>query len=120
MRDISQRLKRHRLSRYAAPVDAVRRRLRWAWVLGGLWLVWIALVSDHSLLRIWKLGRENTRARQELEQVRAEIARLDAQSKDPKAGREMAEHALRERSGMARPGEIIYRIQGAGPDSLGH
>ena len=119
MRDISKRLNRYRLSRYAAPVDAVRRRLRWAWVLGGLWLLWIGLISDHSLLRIWKLGRENARATRELGQVRSEIARLDADARNPKASRDLAEHALREHSGMARPGEIVYRIQSTAPDTLG-
>jgi cell division protein FtsB len=119
MRDISSRLNRYRLSRYAPPVDPVRRRLRWAWVLGALWLAWIGLVSDHSLLRIWLLGRDNARARTELERVRAETAQLDAQVKDPRASRELAEHALRERNGMARPGEIVYRIRSMSPDSVG-
>ncbi len=117
MRDISNRLKRYRLSRYAPPVDPVRRRLRWAWLLGALWLIWVAVVSDHSLLRIWSLGRENARAKAELEHARAETAQLDAQVRDPRASRELAEHVLRERSGMARPGEIVYRIRSAGPDS---
>lgn len=118
MKDIGSRLKRYRLSRYAAPVDPVRRRLRWAWVLGLLWLVWIGVLSDHSLLRIWSLGREKARTQSELEHVRSEIERLDAQAKDPRARRDLAEHTLRERNGMAKPGEIVYRIRSMSPDSV--
>lgn len=118
MRDIGRRLQRYRLSRYAAPVDRVRRRLRWAWVLGALWLVWIAVVGDHSLWRIWNLSRENARARHELAAARVELEQLDRQIRDPQASREAAERALR-RNGMARPGEIIYWIRGGTHDSLG-
>jgi len=109
MRDIQTRLLRYRLSRYAAP-DPLRR-LRWVWVIVALWLAWVGLLSDHSLIHIWRLDRENTAARRELETLRAEIARLDAELADPEAGRLRAEHWLRERDGMARPKEIIYRIQ---------
>jgi cell division protein FtsB len=110
MRDISDRIQRYRLSRYAPPQDPVRRRLRWVWLLPGLWLVWVAFVSEHSFLRIWQLSRERARSAAELRRVRAEIERLDLLVHDPLARRELAEHALREQAGMAQPGEIIYRI----------
>jgi cell division protein FtsB len=114
MRDIGSRIQRYRLSRYAAPVDVVRRRLRWGWLLGALWLLWVGLISDHSLLRIWSLGRENGRVKAQLASARDEIDRLDTQLKDPAASRRLAEHELREKSGMARPNEIVYRIRGGG------
>ena len=118
MRDIGSRIGRYRLSRYAAPIDRIRRRLRWAWVLAALWLVWISVVGDHSLWRIWRLGRENAHAHRQLAEMRGEIDRLDQQIHDPRVGRELAEKTLREKNGMARPGEIIYRIRGDAPDSV--
>jgi len=119
MRDIGSRINRYRLSRYAVPVDKIRRRLRWAWLLGVLWLIWVGVVSDHSLLRIWSLNRENAQAGRRLEEMRGEIDRLNAQLKDPAAERRLAERMLREKSGMARPGEIVYRIDAGAGDTLG-
>ncbi len=119
MRDISHRIRRYRLSRYAPPVDAWRRRMRWAWVAGGLWLVWVGLVSDHSLYRIWRLSLENARAQRELERVRQEAERLDEQLSNPKTARDRGEHELRERKGMAGPGEFIYRIRPTVRDTFG-
>lgn len=112
MRDIGSRLRRYRLSRYAPPGDPLRKGLRWGWVALGLWLVWIGVLSDHSLWRIWNLSRESARAERELQSTRAAVERLDAELTNPETQRELAERALRERTGMARPGEIVYRIRG--------
>ncbi len=120
MRDIGNRLRRYRLSRYAPPTDPLRRGLRWGWVAIALWLIWIGVLSDHSLWRIWSLSRENARAERELSATRAEVERLDRELTDPRTQRELAERALREKTGMARPGEIVYRIrEGASRDSGG-
>jgi len=118
MRDIGSRLRRYRLSRYALPVDPIRRRLRWGWIALALWLVWIGFASDHSLWRIWQLGRENARAERDLHRTQESMARLESELANPESSRELAEKALRERTGMARPGEIIYRIREGARDSL--
>jgi cell division protein FtsB len=115
MRDIGARIQRYRLSRYAAPEDRVRRSLRWAWLFAALWLVWVGFVSEHNFVRLWQLTREHQRSSAELRRLDAEVARLDAQQRDPAAQRLLAEHALREKSGMAKPGEIIYSIRPASP-----
>ena len=115
MRDIGARIQRYRLSRYAVPEDRVRRGLRWAWLVGALWLVWVGFVSEHNFVRLSQLSHEHQRSETELKRLDAEVARLDAQQRDPAAQRILAEHALRERSGMARPGEIIYRIRPGDP-----
>jgi cell division protein FtsB len=114
MRDISARIQRYRLSRYAVPEDRVRRRLRWAWLVAALWLVWVGFMSEHNFVRLGKLGEERQRTALELRQLNEEVARLDAQLRDPAARRDLAEHALREKAGMAQPGEIIYRIRPEG------
>ena len=115
MRDIGTRIQRYRLTRYAPPEDRVRRGLRWAWLVGALWLVWIGFLSEHNLLRLRQLSRERQRSEAGLQVLNREVARLDAQQRDPTAQRSLAEHALREKSGMARPGEIIYQIRPGGP-----
>ncbi len=115
MRDISIRIQRYRLSRYAAPRDQGHRRLRWIWVIGGLWLVWAGFVSDHSFLRLWQLSGENGRSAAMLRRLEGEIARRNAEVTDPDEQRSLAEHALREKNGMAKPGEIIYRVRRDAP-----
>ena len=117
MRDIIRRIQRHRLSRYASTDETVVRRLRWVWPLAMIWLVYVVALSDHGFYRIWRLHREHARVKAELASVRAEIDRMEGENRDPTARRERAERALREGGGWARPGEIIYRIQG-GADSL--
>ena len=115
MRDIGARIQRYRLSRYAMPEDRVRRGLRWAWLAGALWLIWIGFVSEHNLLRLRQLSRERQRSEASLQRLNSEVARLNAQHRDPAAQRALAEHALREKSGMAKPGEIIYQVRPDGP-----
>ena len=117
MGDIGNRLRRYRLSRYAAPDDPLQRGLRLGWVALGLWLMWIGFFSNHSLWRIWRLSRESANSQFELERTRQTVERLDAELTNPETRRELAERALRERTGMARPGEIVYRIRGTRPDS---
>jgi cell division protein FtsB len=115
MRDIGTRIQRYRLSRYAAPERPLRRGLRWFWLAGALWLAWAGFVSEHNFVRLGRLDRERERSTAELKRIRAEAAALDARLRDPAAQRALAEHALRERAGMARPGEIVYRIRPAKP-----
>jgi cell division protein FtsB len=117
MRDIGSRLQRYRLHRYAVPSDSLLQRLRWALPVLALWLLWAGFVSDHSILRLWQLRRENAGAQQELKHLNLETRRLERELEDPAARRELAERALRERNGMAKPGEIVYRIRGASPDT---
>jgi len=121
MRDISTRIQRYRLSRYGRTDGSLFRRLRWAWPLLALWLVYVGLLSEHSLFRLWRLNVENARLRATLGATRQEIGRLDRQMADPRARQERGEHALRERDGMGRRDEIIYRYADpvGPPDSLG-
>ena len=109
MRDIGDRIQRYRLSRYAPQIDRVRRRLRWAWIVGVLWLVWVGFVSEHSFYRIWQLDREKQLDRRELARLAAESEQLEREASDPRRRRVAAEAYLREKAGMARPGEIIYQ-----------
>ena len=117
MRDIGRRIRRYRLSRYRSPQGPFPRPPRWVWIAAALWLAYVTLLSERSLYRIWRMGDENARAQRQLEEVRREIARLDRDARDPQARMREAERALRH-EGFARPGELIYRIDGGDPDSL--
>ena len=118
MRDIGRRIQRYRLSRYRPIQGGLPRPPRWVWLAAAIWLVYIGVLSDRSLYRIWRMGAENARAEQRLIEVKAEIARLDRESRAPRARLDEAEQALR-REGFARRGELIYRIQPGGLDTLG-
>ena len=118
MGDITRRIQRYRLSRYAAPENPIRRRLPWIWVAALFWLTWIGVISDHSLWRIWRLSAENHRATHDLVKAREDISKLEKESADPRQSRRRAERWLREQGGMAQPGEIIYRIQESAPDTI--
>jgi cell division protein FtsB len=115
MRDIGTRIQRYRLSRYAEPERPLRRSLRWFWLAGALWLVWAGFVSEHNFVRLGRLDRERARASAELKRIQAQASVLGARLRDPAAQRDLTEHALREKAGMARPGEIVYRIRPADP-----
>jgi cell division protein FtsB len=91
-------------------------RARWLWLLPAAWLLWVTLLSDHSLWRISRLRSDLVSARTEIQRVRRQTAGLDARLHDPVERTRHAEEALREQ-GMSRPGEIIYRLGGTRPDS---
>jgi cell division protein FtsB len=110
VRDIGTRIQRYRLSRYGAPAHV--RRLGWIWPLFALWLVYAGLLGDHSWFRIWRLSRESGKIQQEVRAAHVELERLEHQLRDVGARRAMGEKTLRERSGFAKPGEIIYRVPG--------
>jgi cell division protein FtsB len=116
--DIERRIQRYRLSRFGPHTQPLRRRLRWVWMAALAWIVWAGLLSEHSFFRLWRMERENARMQEELDQVEAEIKRLGQERTNADLKRERAERLLRERAGMARPGEIVYRIRGERIDSL--
>ena len=108
MRDIGRRIQRYRLARYAP-----NQRLsvpRWAWIAFGVWAIWAGFVSDHSFYQLWRLEHGSAREHANLERTRADLERLERQTRDPRARLSEAERHLREEDGWSRPNEIIYRI----------
>ena len=88
------------------------------WVAAGVavWLVWVTLISDHSLLRIQGLRHELRSTGEDLSRVQTKNAALENRLRDPVGQAEHAEEMLR-RQGMARPGELVYRFDPAAGDS---
>ena len=118
MRDIGQKIQRYRLTRFGPRNAPLLRRLAWVWPILGIWGVYVLFFGEHSLLRIWRLSQENHRMRAELVSTQKELDRLEGRMNDPRVMRDDGEHLLRERSGFAKPGEIIYRIPETKPDSV--
>lgn len=110
MRDIGARIQRYRLSRYDPGGGRGLRRVGWLLPLLLLWLIYAGLLGEHSWFRIWRLSHESRSVEADLATTRSELDRLERRLHDPGARRAMGERALRERSGFARPDEIIYRI----------
>lgn len=118
MRDISQRIQRRRLTRFAPRHASLLRRLAWAWPILGLWAIYVLFVGEHSLLHIWRMSRETAQMRAELASTRKAVSEMEARLGDPRVMRDRAEHVLREKDGFARRGEIIYRIPSSSSDTL--
>jgi cell division protein FtsB len=111
MRDIGQRIQRYRLTRFGPRNAPLLRRLAWVWPILGIWGAYVLFFGEHSVLKIWRLSQENQRMRAELVSTQKELDRLEGRMNDPRVMREDAEHVLRERSGFAKSGEIIYRFE---------
>jgi cell division protein FtsB len=108
MRDISRRIQRYRLSRYAPAHRTIP--LKWAIAAFAVWALWAGVLSDHSLYRMWKLERTSAHERSSLATARHELDQLERRTRDPQSRLSEAERHLREDDGWSRPNEIIYRI----------
>ena len=115
-KDITARVLGRPLNSPYHPGSGRRMWRRVALLAGTAWLLYAAVLSDHSLWRISRLRRELTQSEAELKEVQAETARLEARLDDPRVRAEHAEVVLR-LQGLARPNEIIYRLGGAVADS---
>jgi cell division protein FtsB len=96
-----------------------RTQLRWVVLAASAWFLWAAVLSDHSFWRILRLKQDLAANDAEMKRVQAESKRLEAQLDDPHARQDHAEEVLR-RQGLARPGEIVYRLGGTAADSTAH
>lgn len=116
-RDITGRVLRRPLRSPYLPGGGGRSWLRWVLLAVSAWLLYTAVLSDHSLWRILRLRQELAESEAETARVKAETAKLEARLDDPKARAEHAEEVLRGQ-GLARPNEIIYRLGEPPADSL--
>ena len=71
--------------------------------------------GDYTFLDLWRLEKEQVRAAAELEAVRAEVTALEAQADSLATDSAALERLARERYGLIREGERLYRF--AEPDS---
>jgi cell division protein FtsB len=92
---------------------------RWFWLVAGVWLAWVGVISEHSFWRIYQLKHEIAQAEAEGRKLKEDTSRLQAQLVDPEAKRFRAEEIARTQHGWAAPGEIVYKFRGGDtrPDS---
>jgi cell division protein FtsB len=88
---------------------------RWFWLVAGLWLAWVTVLSDHSFWRISRLKREIAVSEAEATQLKQDTEQLERQVKDPDARKFRAEEIARTQHGWAAPGELVYRFRGSEP-----
>ena len=88
---------------------------RWFWLVAGLWLAWVTVLSDHSFWRISQLKHEIATAEAETVHLKQDTDRLERQVKDPEARKFRAEEIARTQHGWAAPGELVYRFRGSEP-----
>jgi len=115
-KDITRRVLGRPMQSPYLPGGGVPSRRLWWWIAGIVWLAWISVISDHSLWRIFRLKQELRAANREIAQIESETRKLDEKMSDPRARAEHSEEILR-KQGMARPGEIVYRLGGGDADS---
>jgi cell division protein FtsB len=88
---------------------------RWFWLVAGVWLAWVTVLSDHSFWRIAQLKREIASSEAEAVHLKQDTQQLERQVKDPEARKFRAEEIARTQHGWAAPGEIVYRFRGSEP-----
>ncbi|MCK4546209.1 MAG: septum formation initiator family protein [Candidatus Eisenbacteria sp.] len=75
----------------------------------GLWLLWVLLAGDTSLVQLWKLKHENADIRRRISEMESHLEDLDTQAANL-ADAEYLEKFAREKYGMIRDGETSYRL----------
>jgi cell division protein FtsB len=76
----------------------------------GLLLVWLAFFDSHSLVKRFTWRQEAAVLAQENEELRLKIAELERQL-NTNLSDEVIEQLARERYGMRRDGETVYKIE---------
>ena len=84
--------------------------MKFAAVVTFGFFVYIAFISDDSLLRWAKAGIEIRRQRNQIEQYRKEIASMDRQIRMLSTDRDTLEKFTRETFHFAAPGDDVYLL----------
>lgn len=66
--------------------------------------------GEYSLYEVWRLGRQQEQEAEALEALRDTVAALRARADSLDADTVMLERLARERYGLIRPGERLYRF----------
>ncbi len=89
--------------------------------LGGVGLAalyFLALGGNYTFLDLWRLRDQKKQETAKLDSLRAEVKALEARADSLKNDSAFLERIARERYGLIRNGERLYRFVGPIPDSL--
>ncbi|MEF3694196.1 MAG: septum formation initiator family protein [Candidatus Cloacimonadota bacterium] len=80
------------------------------WVLLIVILGWILVFSDYSFLNTWKLKRSVDELETAVTELQTNNDSLRAENERLKTSPEAAEKAAREKFGLTKPGEKVFRF----------
>jgi cell division protein FtsB len=75
--------------------------------------------GTHGVLAMRRSQREAAEIRKEIQKLNDENRQLQDRVKDLKSDPQAIEEIAREEMGLARPGELIFKLPGKTPDGLG-
>ena len=97
------------------PPSFLRRNARGILALFVFALLVQDVFGSHGFLAMRRTQKEIGRLRKEIQQVNAENRDLAGQVKALKSDRRMIERIAREEMGLARPGELIFKLPAPPP-----
>ena len=80
------------------------------WILLIVILGWILIFSDYSFLNTWKLKHSMNELQSAVTELQASNDSLKAENERLKTSPEAAEKAAREKFGLTKPGEKVFRF----------
>ena len=103
------------MTRHDKPASFSRRNARTLLAVAVAALLVQDIFGTHGFLAMRRTQKEIARLRQEIQQVNAENRELAAQVKALKTDPRMIERIAREEMGLARPGELIFKLPAPAP-----
>ncbi len=98
------------MSRLVSPPSFLRGHLRTILAVALFALLVHDIFGNHGFLAMRRTQKEIQQLRQELQKIHAENRELDGQVKALKSDPRMIERIAREEMGLARPGELIFKL----------
>ena len=86
------------------------------WAIVGLMAIWILLLGANSFFNTWKLQRKVQVMEQQTQQLKAQNDSLAQENERLKTDPETAEKAAREKYGLTKDGETVFRFVPAKED----
>lgn len=99
--------------------EFLRRNMSLFLAAGFVLLLIQDVFGTHGVLAMRRAQKEAARVQQEIDRVNNENRQLQDHVKALKSDRQAIEHIAREEMGLARPGEIIFKIPAKPGDSSG-
>ncbi len=80
-------------------------------VIGAIVLVY-GVFGNHGIIQRWRLQHEKAELERKIREANEETKQLQLQSKELDSSKKAIEKVARERYGMAREGEKVYKATG--------
>jgi len=91
-------------------VDRRKRRRRLALGVGIAILIYMFVGGDYGIYKIWRQKRRITQLEREIEVLKVENVRLEREVSLLERDLSYVEKIARERYGMVKEGEIVYKV----------